>query len=105
MMRVLELRLLRPMEIAWESEAPMPTITLRRPDKVMFDPVLRRVFVDTGRGPKSIDLSQVDSMAVEGEWSGPTPPALPFKASPAPAKPTNPPVNGQGPVNGGKARR
>lgn len=85
---VLEIKLTQPIEVAWDSEAPMPRITLRRPDMVTYDPVDRMVHVDTGRGVKtfSVDSGLVDRMAVglgETAEDAATPTPSPSKASPS----------------------
>lgn len=63
---VLELRLVRPIEVCWERPYPMPVITLRRPDMVKYDSETRLVHVDTGKGLVllPLDAESVDRMAL-----------------------------------------
>lgn len=67
MLRVSELRLVRPLEVMWESAFPVPRITLRNPDCVHYDPETRLLHVDTGRTLvlMPLDAESVDRMVLE----------------------------------------
>lgn len=97
MLRVSELRLVRPIEVAWDGAYPVPRITLRNPDKVSYDPETRLLHVDTGRALvlMPLDAESVDRMVLE-----PTAP----QASPAPTTSTPPLRQGSVTVRKGGAR-
>lgn len=85
MLRVSELRLVRPLEVMWESAFPVPRITLRNPDCVHYDPETRLLHVDTGRTLvlMPLDAESVDRMVLEP--SSPKASASPSPTSGAPA--------------------
>lgn len=99
MKTVLEVKLKKPIEVAWDGQAPMPVITLRRPDKVSYDPAEAMLWIDTGLGMRSVSFAGgVERMALEGDWPS-TPTPSPSKAS-ASEDVANPPASGQGPTSG-----
>lgn len=71
MLRVSELRLIRPIEVVWDTAYPVPRITLRDPDRVQYDPATRLVHVNTGR---SLVLMPMDAESVDRMVLEPSPP-------------------------------
>lgn len=86
MLRVSELRLIRPIEVVWDTAYPVPRITLRNPDRVQYDPATRLVHVDTGRSLvlMPMDAESVDRMVLE--------PSSPLASASAPS-PTDSPAS------------
>lgn len=78
---VIELRLVRPIEVCWDRSFPMPVITLRNPGMVKYDSETRLIQVDTGKGLVllPLDAESVDRMAL-----------APGVTVPQPSSPTEP---------------
>lgn len=96
MLEVLEVRLEKPVEVAWDNGPPMPVITLRRPEFVRYNPATRMLHIDTGRGAIQVPLEGgVVRMALGGAAS--VTPGLPT-TSKASASPPLPPERSEASV-------
>lgn len=100
MQDVIEVRLVRPLEVAWGGY-PVPMTTLRRPDLVKYDPVTRVVHVDTGRG---LVLLPVEAGTVDRLALAPSAPAQSQAATQTPVPKASATVSAT-PVRTGKGTR
>jgi hypothetical protein len=90
---VKELKLQKPIEVTWDGPK-MPVITLRRPDKVQYDPETRLLHVDTGLDLVllPLDANSVDRLVLVR--SEPTEPIPVTASAPVPVASTQPPKKG-----------